>query len=55
MDGVLHLLDAGVGEALVFLPELHVPGLLVGRNCASPGFQVQAEHPLAFIGIIGDH
>ena len=49
LDGVVHLLHAGVGEVSALLTELHMPAPLVGRHCAPPGLQVQAEDPSAFI------
>lgn len=46
-EGIFSLLDAGVGKVLVLFFHLHVPVLVVSGHCASPGFHVHAEDPLA--------
>lgn len=47
-DGIFKLFNAGVGKMLVLFLHLNVPVLIVSRNCASPGFNINAEYPMTF-------
>lgn len=46
--GIFNLLNASIGQVVVLFLHLQVPVLFVSRHCASPGFHIDAEDPLAF-------
>ncbi len=48
-EGIFNLLDAGIGKVLVLFFHLHMPVLVVSWHCASPGFYIYAEYPLALV------
>lgn len=47
-EGIFNLLNASIGKILLLLLHLHVPVVGASRHCASPGFYIHAEDPLAF-------
>lgn len=48
-EGIFNLLNAGIGKVLVLFFHLHMPLLVVSGHCASPGFYIYAEDPMALV------
>lgn len=46
-DGIFNLFNAGVGKVLVLFLHLNMPGLIVCRNRASPGFNIYTEYSMS--------
>lgn len=48
-EGIFNLLNVGIGKISVLFFHLDMPVLVVSGHCASPGFYIYAEDPMALV------